>query len=735
MPTIYIPKFDGVIPLSSGRLLPDGSGQLASNVNLVSGEIKPLRKPKFTALPTKPSPFASIYFARNDASTAWMTWVDDVDVVRAPLPADVESRYYWSGDGEPRYGTFTNITNGGANDYPKVYYSLGVPTPQIKPVVSVTGGVGSSTDRWYCYTYFSALGEESGPSPVSSVVNGKVDGTWTIAGMNEVPESSGSGTAAYTSVTTFTNKGANLTVSNATNATPIVVTTGTHSLADYDIVNISGVGGNTAANGTWQIRVLSGTTFSLYQIGTSTAVAGNGAYTTGGTANKYNRHWLRAGDDVVINSTTLTVASVPSAYTFTVAGDYSAYTTWARKAAWNTSSMKRRLYRTTGTLGTFELVSDDVSTSYTDTITDANILGDELISAGWEPPSPYMLGLSVHSSGSIVGFYDTRLCMSVPYQPHAWIEANQLGTDYDIVGIATSASDVMVATKGTPYVASGVEPESMTMQKISGLYPCLSKRSVCSVGDGAIYASKHGLMYIGQSGVSLFTKNLFTKDEWYEHSPENMTCEFAYGRVYVSTTGTNSLKYMMIFEGNSLTFADVTTHDLYTDAATGTLYIATETDIREWDAIDTAPLTMAWKSKMYVLPPPQNFGAAKIEFDNAIDEATRLAILAEISAAQATNSALITAGTVNGGFNSFAYNETAINGSDLVTVTDNPATNEVTFILYSKGEPVFSRVVSNEKAFRLPAGFKTDEIEVQVNSQCIVNAIRVATTMTALNQV
>jgi hypothetical protein len=63
-----------------------------------------------------------------------------------------------------------------------------------------------------------------------------------------------------------------------------------------------------------------------------------------------------------------------------------------------------------------------------------------------------------------------------------------------------------------------------------------------------------------------------------------------------------------------------------------------------------------------------------------------------------------------------------------------PAVNEVTFILYSKGVPVFARVVSSEKAFRLPAGFKTDEIEVQVNSQCVVNAIRLATTMTALNQ-
>lgn len=68
-----------------------------------------------------------------------------------------------------------------------------------------------------------------------------------------------------------------LSVTNATNATPIVITTAAHSLPDGAQVIIASVGGNTAANGTWVAHVLSGTTFSL--IGSS----GNGAYTTGGT--------------------------------------------------------------------------------------------------------------------------------------------------------------------------------------------------------------------------------------------------------------------------------------------------------------------------------------------------------------------------------------------------------------------------------------------------------------------
>lgn len=66
-------------------------------------------------------------------------------------------------------------------------------------------------------------------------------------------------------------------ISGATNATPIVITTtAAHGLATGASVTIAGVGGNTAANGTWTITVLSPTTYSL------TGSVGSGAYTAGG---------------------------------------------------------------------------------------------------------------------------------------------------------------------------------------------------------------------------------------------------------------------------------------------------------------------------------------------------------------------------------------------------------------------------------------------------------------------
>ncbi|MBI1956751.1 MAG: hypothetical protein HYS38_10185 [Acidobacteria bacterium] len=71
------------------------------------------------------------------------------------------------------------------------------------------------------------------------------------------------------------------TITGATNATPIVITTSTaHGYTTGNRIFIENVGGNGAANGVWAITVLSPTTFSL------TRSVGSGTYTSGGTAKK-----------------------------------------------------------------------------------------------------------------------------------------------------------------------------------------------------------------------------------------------------------------------------------------------------------------------------------------------------------------------------------------------------------------------------------------------------------------
>lgn len=66
------------------------------------------------------------------------------------------------------------------------------------------------------------------------------------------------------------------TITGATNATPIEITLAGHGYANGTTVYISGVGGNTAANGKWIITSTGANTFTL------DGSVGNGAYTAGG---------------------------------------------------------------------------------------------------------------------------------------------------------------------------------------------------------------------------------------------------------------------------------------------------------------------------------------------------------------------------------------------------------------------------------------------------------------------
>jgi uncharacterized delta-60 repeat protein len=67
------------------------------------------------------------------------------------------------------------------------------------------------------------------------------------------------------------------TITNATNTGPIVITSANHNLISGTQVTISGVGGNTNANGTFAVTVVDKNTFFL------NGSTGNGAYTGGGT--------------------------------------------------------------------------------------------------------------------------------------------------------------------------------------------------------------------------------------------------------------------------------------------------------------------------------------------------------------------------------------------------------------------------------------------------------------------
>lgn len=127
----------------------------------------------------------------------------------------------------------------------------------------------------------TAHGFSTGNVVIIVASGGPAENTWLITVVDAdtftLDDSGSLGIFAFIGTVTLYD-GTSGIITDATNAEPIVITTSlAHGRSTNQIVTIAAVGGNTAANGTWSITVLSDTTFSL------TNSNGNAAYTSGGT--------------------------------------------------------------------------------------------------------------------------------------------------------------------------------------------------------------------------------------------------------------------------------------------------------------------------------------------------------------------------------------------------------------------------------------------------------------------
>lgn len=295
----------------------------------------------------------------------------------------------------------------------------------------------------------------------------------------------------------------------------------------------------------------------------------------------------------------------------------------------------KRIYRTsTGSQAAdFQFVTELAlaSTTYDDTKTGAE-LAEVMVSATWYPPrstvhnepgvysaavtspSPYtMVGLTQMANGILAGFAHNIVCFSEVGQPHAWPRQYEQTTDKPIVGIGAFGQSLAVLTQSYPYVATGVDPSAMSMQRLELMQACVSKRSIVEMGDGVIYASPDGLVSISARGAELITKNLFTRDEWQAYAPESIHAYQHDGRYFAFyDTGTAQGCLVFSFNGQEPSFVTLSLSATagFVDPVTDALYLVVGTNIVKFDT--GSALTYTWRSKRFTLPSLQNLGAAQV---------------------------------------------------------------------------------------------------------------------------
>lgn len=494
------------------------------------------------------------------------------------------------------------------------------------------------------------------------------------------------------------------------------------------------VSGNV--NGTWTV---SGFDNSPLNTASITAVSGGAGVASIATRSTYG---LSAGDEISITGTngmdklngTCKILSVPDESHFNIKSDASgaigAGGSWSLVAGHNLSGMVRCIYRTNGTNSTFRLVAEipATQTSYTD-IKQTSELNINLATLETELPPKNLHSLIGLPNGALAGLAGNELCFSEPYKPHSWPVAYRYSFPSNGVALSAIGNSVIVLTDSFPYLATATVPEAVSMSQIETYAPCVSKSGVVDIGEGCIFPSHDGL-YLAQAGpVRNLTSALFRRDEWDKLWPSTFYATFHDQKYYARHMNVGSeddIFVLDVSEPDSVLRINYQPSAMYASNIDGLLYVANGTDILSWDSNYGKPYLAYWESKEFSLNYPMNFGAAQVYAD--FDKNN---ILNNVTTSLNNKILLSNANNPDGALAADALNTRLINGSKIRPLK-NISDRKVVFSLIKEGKVFFNTEVIDSRPFRLPSGYKADNITVSITSNIPVYSFAIAEVMAEL---
>lgn len=405
----------------------------------------------------------------------------------------------------------------------------------------------------------------------------------------------------------------------------------------------------------------------------------------------------------------------------------------------------QRIYRSqTGQSGTYFYLIAERSAgtgNYVDSIP-VDAFQEALPSAEWNAPPAGLTGLTAMPAGMMAAFVGKKLYFCEPYRPHAWPEKYVVTMDSEIVGLGAAGGSLIVMTKKQPYLVTGSSPETMQSVKIEQNYPCTNARGIVDLGYAIAYPSNDGMVVARADGsIGLATANIFSPKDWQALSPATMVGGQLNGR-YVAFYRTTSLDggtiagalmFDLSGQASFLIRAAAAGRAATYDDETGALYYLDEgtTQIKRLDAPGAGRLDQYWKSKEFVLPYADNFGAILVEAVGELetqDDVDRDADIAEIIA---RNELLLAAGPIGGDIAGDApIGIYAVAGDALELIPPDNAGRLVVGV-YADGVLVAS-VTGANRIVRLPGGFTARKWEIDVFGNQVVEQITMAKTVDEL---
>ncbi|EJQ8147560.1 hypothetical protein N8J30_004264 [Salmonella enterica subsp. enterica serovar Newport] len=285
----------------------------------------------------------------------------------------------------------------------------------------------------------------------------------------------------------------------------------------------------------------------------------------------------------------------------------------------NSNITRRRIYRSVSGGGNadFLLVTelDAGVLSFHDDLL-AEQLGPALETWHYVMPPDNMTGLCMMANGIAAGFAGNEVMFSEAFLPYAWPDSHRQTTEDDIVAIAPIGTALVVATKGQPYLFSGVSPSNISGVKLPLMQACVSRQSMVVMDGFVLYAGTNGLVSVSGDGNALIaTEKILSPEQWSDMFNPSSIRAYQYRGEYVARyTKTDGSQAVFIFSPQDMDIRHMsTTFDTaYNDTATDTLYLVKGRELSVSQGANT-PLPFVWCSKTFIAQENTSFSCLRIK--------------------------------------------------------------------------------------------------------------------------
>jgi hypothetical protein len=701
---ISIEAFKGQIPAIANNLLPMQNGQQVINAKSTKGDLRPWSSPLKDTATTETSLQTILQYEEN-SNTNWVFFPEDVNYILSPLTGEAYERLYFTGLSEPR--VFANDLASSPFDKDTDYYKMGIPRPTAAlTITQITRSTGTAdTDT------ASKLVDSGADFVTDGVVVGDIAYNTTDSTEAMVTAVDNLTTLSLSS-DAFPDGNENYIVGKRYTAGSdyrayvyIFVNSYGEKGAPYGttVVSISNYGSGDVPVEGFQSAPATRQIDKIYLYRTSASSAGTASYRFVLEATWFSASVSYSVGDYVIYSNTL----------------YKCTTTHAA-AAWDATHF-----------------------TFGDDVTDANLSTDTLESDEWDPPPATMKGLIILPNGIAAGFVGNDVYLSEPYQVHAFPTSYIVSIPQTVIGLGHYGNNIVVATNGNPYVISGLTPSQMSLRKLKGIFPCLSKRSIVSSEFGTQFVTREGMVRINENGLAVDTAGLLDPSDIVGYNPTTMAGVVYSGKYFGFYHDADlALKrgFIIDYAKGHITELDFEIYCGYISEDDGQLYIGAndeydETDppaskplcVKQWEGDTVNYLYFRFKSRRFILPYETNFAVARIMYDEEF-YATIVAQVAEDAYLASLNATLF-AGDILGAINDNAINELDINGDILYDLSGISIDPTITFKIYADGVLQFTKNVTNNKIFKLNSGYKSKRYDFQIEGNIPVKRMDVATSV------